>query len=55
LGISEDFTDWFKSQTGKCILIEGQDYTEFTLKCGEKSGIKRKRGRPAIREQPEQL
>jgi phage anti-repressor protein len=47
LGITKDFTDWFKFQVEKCNLIKGNDFVDFSPKLGVNSDIKRKRGRPA--------
>ena len=47
LGSERDFTSWFKYQVENCNLIEGKDYSEFSPKNGEYSGIKRGRGSPA--------
>ena len=47
LGSQMDFTSWYKYQIESLKLIEGQDYSELSLKNSEYSGIKRGRGRPA--------
>jgi Rha family phage regulatory protein len=41
------FRFWFKYQVENLRLIQGEDYSELTLKFSENSDIKRKRGRPA--------
>jgi anti-repressor protein len=42
LGSKSDFTSWFKYQVENCNLIEGDDYSYFSPKFGEYSGIKKK-------------